>query len=113
MTKDGGLYLDSSALVKPYVEETGSQDVRRWAAHAPVATTSRIAHVEVAAAVARHVREQLMADNAADALRRVWERDMDRRLAVIDLSATMAAHAVSLTEDCPLCGMDAIPLVAA
>jgi predicted nucleic acid-binding protein len=113
VTKDGILYLDSSALVKLYVDETGSKDVRRWVAHAPVATTSRVAHVEVAAAVARRVREQLMADDAANGLRAVWERDMERRLAVIDLSATIAAHAALLAEDYPLRGMDAIHLASA
>lgn len=87
MTKDGVLYLDSSALVKLYVQETGSEDVRRWVVHAPVATTSHIAHVEVRAAVARRVREHLMAHDAA--------------------------HAASLREDYPLRGMDAIHLASA
>ena len=44
---------------------------------------------------------------------RGWRRDRDRRLAIIDLLATIAVHAASLTKDYPLQGMDAIHLASA
>ena len=49
-------YFDSSALVKRYVREPGSERVRAWLRAAPAAT-SRIAFAEVAAAAARRSRQ--------------------------------------------------------
>ena len=49
------LYLDASALVKRYVDEPGSPDVREAIARAEVAGTALISRAEVAAALARAV----------------------------------------------------------
>lgn len=51
------LYLDTSALVKLYVEEAGSADVRRFLDQAPRIMTSRMTYVEARAAFARRCRE--------------------------------------------------------
>ena len=51
------LYLDSSSLVKVYVEETHSEEVRRWVDEATVVATSVVAYAEAAAAFARKARE--------------------------------------------------------
>ena len=50
------LYLDTSALVKRYVVEAGSDDVRRWIAEADLVTTSLLTRAEANAAFARAVR---------------------------------------------------------
>ncbi len=68
------LYLDSSALVKLYVTEPGTDNVRTWLAAAAAACTSRIARMEVAAAVARRTREQVLRDFEATAIREAPER---------------------------------------
>jgi uncharacterized protein len=52
------LYLDTSALVKIYVEETKSADVRENAKQADGLATSRIVYAEARAAFARKRREQ-------------------------------------------------------
>lgn len=51
------LYLDTSALVKVYVEEEGSALVRGLIAGASLVATSRIAYAEARAALARASRE--------------------------------------------------------
>jgi predicted nucleic acid-binding protein len=47
------LYLDTSSLLKYYIEEAGSASVRYWIAAASVLTTSRITLAEAAAALSR------------------------------------------------------------
>ena len=51
------LYLDTSALVKLYVEEEGSRVVHGALQQASVSATSSIAYVEARAALARRRRE--------------------------------------------------------
>jgi predicted nucleic acid-binding protein len=51
------LYLDTSALVKLYVEEPGSRTVRALLERAQVVSTSRVAYVEMRAGLARKLRQ--------------------------------------------------------
>lgn len=51
------LYLDTSSLVKLYLDEEHSESVRRWANEAEVITTSCVAYPEAMAAFARRHRE--------------------------------------------------------
>lgn len=50
------VYLDTSALVKRYVEETGTPEVQTLIQAADVLGTSALARVEMAAALAKAVR---------------------------------------------------------
>ena len=52
------LYLDTSSLVKLYVEEPGSPGVRAIVDEAEVVATSVVACAEAAAAFARRKRER-------------------------------------------------------
>jgi predicted nucleic acid-binding protein len=51
------LYLDTSSLVKLYIEEYGSKVVRDWAASANELATSQVALAEAMSAVSRRHRE--------------------------------------------------------
>ena len=51
------LYLDTSSLVKLYLDEIHSEAVHRWAQEAEVLATSRVAYPETFAALARRWRE--------------------------------------------------------
>ena len=51
------LYLDTSALVKLYVKEPGSQAVRALLEKAQIVSTSRVAYVEMRAGLARKLRQ--------------------------------------------------------
>lgn len=106
-------YLDSSALVKLYVTAEGSLEAHALVDRASATSTSRIAHVEVAAAVARRVREESLGQGHASAILAALERDLDGGLIVVDVSVSLAARAAGLAAVHALRGMDAIHLASA
>ena len=59
------LYVDTSALFKRYVEEAESEAVLARMEEAPAVGTALITRVEVAAALAKAIRQQLMDLNDA------------------------------------------------
>jgi hypothetical protein len=64
------LYLDASALVKRYIAENESEKVNSWIGDAEIVVTGLISRVEVAAAIARAQRMEIIAtEEAANALR--------------------------------------------
>lgn len=64
------LYLDSSALVKRYIHEKGTDEVNAWVEAAEMVVTGLITRVEVAAAIARVGRMNLIShEDALSALR--------------------------------------------
>lgn len=66
------VYADSSVLVKRFVREVGSENVRDLLGHGREIATSALARVEIRSAVARQVREGLLdAGGAARVLDRV------------------------------------------
>ncbi|HTP65227.1 MAG TPA: type II toxin-antitoxin system VapC family toxin [Geobacteraceae bacterium] len=50
------VYLDTSSLVKLYVEETNSDMVRGWVAEAELVATCRVAYPETVSALTRRFR---------------------------------------------------------
>jgi PIN domain nuclease of toxin-antitoxin system len=52
------IYLDTSALLKRYIQETGSEEVRKLLEEADEIATGVITRVETASAIARLVRSQ-------------------------------------------------------
>jgi predicted nucleic acid-binding protein len=63
------LYLDTSSLVKLYIDEDHSDLVHAWADQAEALCTSRVAYPETMAAVARRWREGDLEDEAFEAIR--------------------------------------------
>lgn len=63
------LYLDTSALVKRYVREAGSEDVRALIEQAEPAGTVVLARVEMSAALAKSVRQNWVTGETA---RQAW-----------------------------------------
>lgn len=57
------LYLDTSALVKLYIAEPGSGEVRKAVGAAQIVATSRLAYVEARAGIARKFREGELSEN--------------------------------------------------
>jgi predicted nucleic acid-binding protein len=106
------LYLDTSALIKLYVSEMGSEDVARWVASASRVATSRVAYPEARAGLARRAREGAL--TAAHHRRCV--RDLDRdftSLVVVEIDAVLAQLAGELAVKRALRGFDAIHLASA
>jgi predicted nucleic acid-binding protein len=108
-------YLDTSALVKLYVAETGSA----WLQSITIPETghllltSRITLVEVASAIARRRREgYLSLPDYADALQAL-RYDALTRYSLIEVSTEVSALAMDLVDRHPLRAYDALQLASA
>ena len=86
------LYVDTSALFKRYVEEDESEAVLARMEEASTVGTVLITRVEVAAALARAVRDQRMADDEAREAEREFMGDWDdfARIGVTDALTAQA-----------------------
>lgn len=106
------LYLDTSALVKLYVEEVGSTDVALWVEQVGVVVTARIAYAEARAAFARQRRERGL--TTASLRRVVTHFDEDwGRYAVVEITDALVRIAGRYAERHALRGFDALHLAAA
>ena len=106
------LYVDTSALFKRYVEEDESEAVLARMEEASTVGTVLITRVEVAAALARAVRDQRMADDEAREAEREFLGDWDD-FARIGVTDALAAQAGRLAWQHDLRGYDAAQLAAA
>jgi predicted nucleic acid-binding protein len=103
------LYLDSSAAVKLYVREVGTEVVRAATGSLPLVSV-RLSFVEVLAALAAAARLGRVADFAApaSAFRAHW-----RSYVVIEVDRLLAESAADLAVRHALRGYDAVQLAAA
>ncbi|MDK2896290.1 MAG: hypothetical protein PWP04_410 [Candidatus Atribacteria bacterium] len=106
------IYLDTSALVKLYVEESGSQRVREEIEKVEVVATSRIAYVEARAGFSRKLREGELKKREYRQVVEDFERDWVNYF-IMEVSEDVARLGGSLTEDYPLRGFDALHLASA
>jgi predicted nucleic acid-binding protein len=106
------LYLDTSALVKIYVDEPGRTAVMRELGSAVAVATVRIAYAEARAAFARKRREGGL---DAKGLRQAVERlDEDwATYSIVDVIEPLVRRAGGLAERHGLRGYDAVHLAAA
>lgn len=105
------LYLDTSSLIKLYVAEAGSTEVRRLVDRADVASTSVVALPEARAAFARLAREGTLTPEQLAAVRSGFERDWESLLKIRVLK-TVYERAGDLTEQHALRGFDALHLAS-
>lgn len=106
------LYLDTSALVKLYVRESGTDETRARLADASLVATSRVAYPEARAALARRQREAAITRSGLARAVAALDRDL-ARLVVVELSVRLARRAGALAERRALRGVDAIHLASA
>lgn len=110
------VFCDSSALVKLYADETGSDAVRALA-HRPL--VSLLAGVEVPAALARKQRMGELGADHAHVLAREFAADFhgtpdeDPRFDVVAVNEEVVDVAAELTARYALRAYDAVPLAAA
>ena len=108
-------FFDSSALVKRYVWEQGTGWVRSLCA--PTAANSLLVSVimpvEIISAVSRRRREGTVTPRAAQAVRLLLHRHLQREYRVIELAAPILQRAQDLLEQQPLRAYDAIQLASA
>lgn len=105
------VFLDTSALVKVYVRERGSDVVRDLAGTHP-ALVCGMAYVEARAAFARRGREGTPDAGALAAALRLLEGHWGR-LGVIALDPALLRSAADLCDRHPLSAGDAVQLAAA
>jgi len=106
------LYLDTSALVKLYVEETGTDEVAAWVDDATVVATSRVAYAEARAALARHRREGGLTTGLWRKAVAILDDDWNR-YAIVEVTDGVVRSAGRLADRHALRGFDAIHLAAA
>jgi len=106
------LYADTSALIKRYIIEAGSDEFRQWVAAAQIVGTSRIALAEANAALARAVRMGKVSSRTAESGARLLETDWASyaRLPVVERTVKYAAE---LAWRYGLRGYDAVHLASA
>jgi predicted nucleic acid-binding protein len=105
------LYLDTSSLLKLYVEEVGSHAVRSRVDEADVVATSVIAYPEAHAAAARRYREGALTKREFGAVLEEFRDTWPRYLAVL-LSVPVYVRAGTLAVKHGLRGMDAVHLAS-
>jgi predicted nucleic acid-binding protein len=106
------LYLDTSALVKLYIEEPGTEEVKERVEAARIVSTSRVAYVEARAGLARKSREgELMGDEYKQVVEEL-EKDWGNYF-ILEVSESVARLGGELVERFPLRGFDAIHLASA
>ncbi|CAN5661780.1 hypothetical protein BH18ACI1_BH18ACI1_21200 [soil metagenome] len=110
-----GFFCDSSAIVKRYVNETGSNFVDGLAdlKSGNVILLARITRVEVVAAIARRLKNGSV--SAADAQNAVaaFQHDLTNNYFTVEITPVLLSVAMSLATRHALRGYDAVQLAAA
>lgn len=106
------LYLDSSALVKRYIAEAGSQQVKTWIAAARPAAAGLLARTEVAAAICRAARLGWVGAEESQRALHLFQAEWESLARLPILEAT-ASRAASLACQHDLRGYDAVHLACA
>jgi predicted nucleic acid-binding protein len=105
-------YLDTSSLVKLYVEEQDSQNVADLVKSSKVTATSMVAYAEARAAFARRFREKAFTAREYGRLISSLKKDWDYYL-VVKVTGELVWLAGDLAEKHGLRGFDAIHLSSA
>ncbi|MCK9485295.1 MAG: type II toxin-antitoxin system VapC family toxin [Dehalococcoidia bacterium] len=105
-------YFDASALVKLFIDETGSEDVALLWDGADAVVTSRLAQTEVRVALAAAHRAQRLDDGAYLAAKGSWER-YRAAVRMVEVTAELAEVAAEVAEAHSLTALDAVHLASA
>lgn len=108
-------FLDTSAVVKRYVQETGTRWVQSLTAPTAGHThfLARITLPETVAAITRRERGGHIAPADAATALTDFRHDFARQYRIVDLSARLIDHAADLSRTYALRGYDAVQLAAA
>ncbi len=106
------LYLDTSSMVKLYVEEQESAQVEMLVKSSGTTATSIVAYAEARAAFARRHRERSIAPEEYDRIKKAFNQDW-ANFFVLFTNREMIRMAGDLAEKHALRGFDAIHLASA
>jgi uncharacterized protein len=107
------LYLDSSALVKRYVQEEGSKAVISRFERGETIHTSVLSFAEVHAVIGRKYREKKLNANEKKKLVDEFQADWLFNLSILELTSATMSALPSLCEQYSLKSSDAVHLSAA
>ena len=111
------LYLDSSALIKRYQNERGTQALntrlQEEAKGLRSVFTSVLTYAEIHATFARRIREKLLSTEEAAAVKEEFDADWVLSISPIELGTSVLALVRELVTGFPLRGADAIHLASA
>jgi uncharacterized protein len=105
-------YFDTSALIKLFVEETGSHVVSELVSESPSVATAKIAYAEVYSGLARKYRAGELSGPQYERTRGLFEAEWPAYIRV-DLRDDVLALAKDLAARHPLRGVDAVHLASA
>ena len=106
------VYLDTSSLVKLYVEEDESSKVDALVRSSEVTATSIVAYAEARAAFARRFREKAFTPVEHDRIKAFLDKDWSSYL-ILSITGDMIRVAGDLAEKHALRGFDSIHLASA
>ncbi len=107
------LYLDSSALVKRYIHETGSDELERRLAWGDRLFTSALSFAEIHAVFGRKRREHLLSTPHFEEARRKFLYDWLYSIQVLEVNTETLKVVPEVVSQFPLGGSDAVHLAAA
>lgn len=108
-----GYYLDTSAMLKRYVDEPGSSWLRTQTRHAAPLVSSQLLIVEVTSAFNRRVREGTLTLAEYRRLRDIFRDDCRTEYQIVTVLNAVVDLACDLLERHPLRGSDAVHLATA
>ena len=110
-----GFFCDSSAIVKRYVNETGSNFVDNLAdlKSGNVVLLARITRVEVVSAIARRLKNGSIATADAQNAVAAFQHDLTNNYFTVEITPVLLSSAMSLATKHALRGYDAVQLASA
>lgn len=106
------LYLDTSALVKLYIHEQGTDEVNQWMTQAAFTATSLITLAEANAALARALRMKFISQETGEEAIRLLRKQWLHYLKT-PITEKTVARAAELAWNLGLRGYDAVHLASA
>lgn len=76
------VYLDTSALIKLYIREQGTEEVRGIIQQADLVATSKVAYVEARAALSRLRREKNLTEEDYQLAKNSFQQDWNNYLVI-------------------------------
>lgn len=105
------LYLDTSSLIKLYVEENGTPEIERLVSEASLVCTSVVAYAEARSALARLCREGALSSEEHSLSKTDLDQDWPRYL-ILDVTPDVGQAAGDLAEAHALRGFDSLHLAS-
>lgn len=106
-------FLDSSALVKGYRREDGTERILALLSGPDRSIISRLAQAEVSAAIVRRGRSTAVSDEQLNAVLTELDREIADTFTIVELDTAIMARASELTRIHSLRAADAIQLASA